>query len=77
MSNTDNEKCNLWDPEVTTIPRCVKVQHIKGIANILADPVSRLRAVGLYHSLDFKDGQQGFRTPFEHLPLLNNQPIHL
>ena len=66
--NTDSEKCNTWGLEATTIPRCVKVQNIKGIANILADSVSRLRTVGLYHDLDFKDGQQELRTPFEPLP---------
>ena len=68
MSNTDNEKYNTWGLETATIPRHVKVQHIKGIANTLADYVSRLRAVGLYHNLDFKDGQQELRTPFEPLP---------
>ena len=41
------------------------MQHIKGIANILADSVSRLRAVGLYHELDFKDGQQDLSTSFK------------
>ena len=45
----------------------VKVQHIKGIANILAGSVSRLRAVGFYHDLDFKDNLQELRTPFEPL----------
>ena len=45
------------------ICRCVKVQHIKGIANVLADSVSRLRAVGLYHNLDPKDHQQEFSSP--------------
>ena len=53
-------------PRSQTIPRCVKVQHIKGRANILADSVSG--AVGLYHDLDFKDSQQELRTPFEPLP---------
>ena len=42
MGNTNNEKYNTWGLEATTIPRRVKVQHIKGIANILADSVSRL-----------------------------------
>ena len=37
--NTDNEKCNTWSLEATTILRHVKVQHIKGIANIFADSV--------------------------------------
>ena len=44
------------------------MQYIKGIANILADSASRLRAVGLYHNLDFRDGEQELRTPFEPLP---------
>ena len=43
--NTNNEKCNTWCLEATTIPRLVEVQHIKGIANLLGDSVSRLRAV--------------------------------
>ena len=65
---TDDEKCNIWGLEAATIPRCVKVQHIKGIANVLADSGSRLRAVGLYHDLNFKDGQQEPETPFKPLP---------
>ena len=44
------------------------MQHIKGVANILASSVSRLRAVGLYHDLDYKDGQQELSTPFKPLP---------
>ena len=75
--HTDNEKCNTRGLKATTIPRHVKVQHIKGIANILADSVSRLRAVGLYHNLDFKDNFQELKTPFESLHLSKNQPIHL
>ena len=66
--NTDNEKCNTWGLKAATIPRCVKAQHIKGIANILAHSVSRLRAVGLYHDLVFKDNLQELGTPFEPLP---------
>ena len=54
--------------EATSIPRCIKVQHIKGIANILADSVLRLRAVGIYHDLDFKDHQQELSIPFNPLP---------
>ena len=50
----DNDKCNTWSLEATTISRCVKAQHIKGIANVLADSVSRLRAVSLYHDLNYK-----------------------
>ena len=66
--HTDNDKYNMWGLEATTILRRVKVQHIKGIANVLADSVSRLRAVGLYHDPDFKDHQQEFSGPFEPLP---------
>ena len=51
-----------------TIPRCIKLQQIKGIANILADSVSRLKAVGLYHDLDLQKNQPDFGTPFEPLP---------
>ena len=43
------------------------MQH-KGIANVLAGSVSRLRAVGLYHDFDFKDHKQEFNAPFEPLP---------
>ena len=68
MGHTDNEKCNTWSIEATATPRCVKVQHIKGIANVLSDSLSRLRAVGLYHDLNSKDGQQEFSSPFEPLP---------
>ena len=45
------KKCNACSLEAITIPRHVKLQHIKGIANILADSVSRLKAVGLNHDL--------------------------
>ena len=66
--NTTNEKCNTWGLKAATIPRHFKVQHIKGIANILAESVSRLRAVGLYHDLDFKDNLEELRIPFKPLP---------
>ena len=36
---TDNDKCNTWGLEATAIPRRAQVQHIKGIANVLADSV--------------------------------------
>ena len=64
---TNNEKCNTWGLEATVILRHVKVQHIKGIVNVLADSVSRLRAAGLYHYLNSKDCQQKFSSPFEPL----------
>ena len=38
----------------------------------------RLRAVGLYHDLDFKDHQQEFSAPFEQLPpgeLMTHMPL--
>ena len=63
--NTNNEKCNTWELEVTTIPQFAKVQHIIGIANILADSVSRLKAVGLYHNLSFQNSQPELGTPFQ------------
>ena len=50
--HTDNDKCNTWGLEAEAIPRRVIAQYIKGIANVLADSVSRLRAVGIYHDLD-------------------------
>ena len=71
--NTNNAKYNKWGLKATTIPRCVKVQHIKGIANILDDSVSRIRAVGLYQDLDFKDNLQELRKP---LPLVE-QSTHI
>ena len=54
--------------DATTIPRHVKLQHIKCIANILADSVSRLKAVGLYHDLDLQKNQADLGTAFEPLP---------
>ena len=66
--HTDNYKCNTWGLEEAAIPRRVKVQHIKGIANILADLVSRLKRGGIYHDIDSYDHQQEFSTPFEPLP---------
>ena len=56
------------------------MQHIKGITNSLADSVSSLRAVGLYHGLDFKDGQQELKTAFKPLPPVKqstNTPIEV
>ena len=66
--NIDNEKCNTWGLEATTIPRCVKLQYIKGIANILTDLISRLKAVGLYHDLDFHKSQPNLGMPSAPLP---------
>ena len=51
-----------------SIPRRVEVQYIKGRANVLADLVSRLKAVGLYHDINSNDHQQEFNTPFEPSP---------
>ena len=65
---TDNYKCNKWGLELSAIPRRVKVQQIKGIANILTDSVSRLKSVGIYHDTDSNDHQLEFSTPFELLP---------
>ena len=65
--SNDNEKCNTWGLEAATIPRCVKLQHVKGIGNILADSVSRPKVVGLYHNLDFQKNQPDFGTPFQPL----------
>ena len=66
--HTTNNKCNTWSLETAAIPRHVKGQHIKGIASVLADSVSRLRALGLYYDLDFKDHTWEFSAPFEPLP---------
>ena len=76
IGHTDNDKCNIWGLEATAIPRCIQVQHIKGIANVPVDSMSRLRAVGFYRDLDFKDDQQEFSAPFEpmtHTPLEINE----
>ena len=54
MGCTNNEKCNTWGLEATAIPRHIKAQHIKGITNVLANSVSRLRAMALYHDFDSK-----------------------
>ena len=40
IGHMDNEKCNTSGLEATAIPRHVKVQYIKGIADVLADSVS-------------------------------------
>ena len=66
--HTDNDKCNIWGLEAAAITRKVKAQHIKGIANLLADSVSRLKAVGIYHDIDSNDWQQEFSKLFEPLP---------
>ena len=66
--NTNNEKCKIWGFEAATILRHVKVQHIKEIANFVADSESRPRAVGLYHDLELKDNLQELKKPFEPLP---------
>ena len=76
----NNDKCNTWGVEAIAIPRHVKVQHIKGIANVLADSVSRLKAVGLYHEPDFNHHEQEFSTPFEPLPpveLVTHMPLEV
>ena len=52
---TDNNKYYTWGLEAAAISRRVKVQHIKGIANILADSVAALKAVGVYHDIDSDD----------------------
>ena len=66
--HTDNDRCNIWDLEAAAIPRRVKVQHMKGIGNILTGLVSRLKGVSIYHAVDPDDHQQEFSTPFEPLP---------
>ena len=71
--HTGSDKCNIWGLEAASIPRRVKVQHIKGIANFLANSVLRLKAVGLFHDIDSNDNQQEFSTPFE--PLLPVLPV--
>ena len=66
--HTNNDKCNTWGLEAASSPRHFKVQHTTGIANVLVNSVSRLRAVGLYHDLNFKEHTQEFSAPFEPLP---------
>ena len=77
---TNNENCNTWELKAAAIPRHIKAQHIKGMANTLADSVSRLRAVGLYHNLNFMDCQHEFSSPFEPLPPVDHAthtPTHI
>ena len=69
--HTDNDKCNLWGLDAASIHKGVKVQHIKGIAYIPADSVSRLKSVDIYHDVDPDDYQQEFITPVESLPPVN------
>ena len=45
------------------------------MANVLADSVSRLRAVSLYHDFDVKHHQQEFSVPFE--PLSPVEPMNI
>ena len=47
----------MWGLEVVAIPRRVKVQHAKEIANILMDSVSRPKGVGIFHDIDSDDHQ--------------------
>ena len=61
--HTNSDKCDTWGLEATAIPRHVKVQHIKVKAHVLADSMSRLRAVGLYHDFNFKNCTQEFSVP--------------
>ena len=68
IGHTDNDKCNILGLDAAAIPRRVTVWHLKGMADVLADSVSRLKAVGIYHDIDWDDYQQEFSTPFE--PLL-------
>ena len=68
-----SDNCNIWGLEASPIPRRVKVQHTKVIANPLADSASRLKDVGIYHDIDQDDYQQEFNTPFE--PLLLVEPV--
>ena len=53
----------------------MKLQHIKGIANILADSVSRLKAVGLYHDLELQHNPPELSIPFEPLPPIDQAII--
>ena len=46
------------------------------MTNIVADSFSRLKAVGLYHDLDFQNSQQELGTPFEPLPPVD-QATHM
>ena len=73
IGHTDSNKCNTQGLQATAIPRRVKVQNIKSIANVFADSASRHRAVGLYHDIDLKDYQHEFSAPFESLPLEVNK----
>ena len=54
--------------KAAAISRHVKVQHIKGITNILADSVSRFRAVGPYHDFEHIGNLQQLGKPFKLLP---------
>ena len=58
VGHTYKDKCNIWSLEAAAIPRKGKVQHNKGIANVIADSVLMLKAVSLYHGIDSNDHQQ-------------------
>ena len=55
-------------PRSHSYSQTCQIQHIKGIGTILADSVSRLNAVGLYHDLNFLDSKKEHGTPFQPLP---------
>ena len=69
--HTDNDKCNTWGLEGTALPRSVKVQHIKAITNVLANSTSRLKTVGFYHDLHFKDHHKKLIAPLKPYLLLS------
>ena len=61
---THNDKCSIWGLKAAAIPRRVKVQNIKGIASVLADSVSRPKAVGIYHDIDSNELPTGVQYTF-------------
>ena len=65
--HTNNDKCNTWGLDTAAIPDMLKYSILKKYPMFLLT-LSRLRTVGLYHDLDFKDHQQEFSVLFEPLP---------
>ena len=72
--HTSNEKVNIRGLEAAAILRRDKVKYIKGIATILANLLSRFKAVGIYHDIDVNNHQQEFSTSFEPLPSVELVP---
>ena len=53
--NDKNDKVNNWSQDMHAITPHIKLKHIKGEDNVLADSLSRLRHLGLHDDNDPED----------------------